>query len=176
MYASGLYSTQGKTPTASIETTVASGTDGYVNVFRMNVNGVESAISTGDLKLVTTWTSTNATTGKKVGNTTTIMREMNKDNYSVQASGAYNAPLGFGSGVTGAVKTSGSASSPYPTGQYFGNYTLIPGTYLRNNGADSMEALFGKNYRDLKRGDTVTVELLYIPTGTAVYSKEVTVA
>ncbi len=206
MYASGLYSTQGKTPTASIDTTIKS--DGSTSgMFYMKVISVSNAVATKDLKLVTSWTTpekkdsetiegTTYNKGDKIAVTNTVLPyngTYNNTQYTTKmgtgTSYSFHSPIGWGPGVSGVLPT---GTMKYTIDQYWGNYALTEGTTLRHtlsaagggayaseggagSGADSMDAILGKGWWNLRPGDIVDVKLIYIPTNGLVYEKKVTV-
>lgn len=179
-FAGGIADTETTTPTIvaktefwSPETYVGSG---YAwGRFVITVETVSEPIQTKDLKLVTKWTNSTGATG---GNTT--LASMKNTNYSTYH---YNSPLGFGPGVSGTILTSGQ----YKENQWFGNYYLTSGTSLVSNGVygavsgnnvhtagDGLDGIFGNDWsQSLKKGDVVSVQLIYLPTNTVIYSDEV---
>jgi len=181
-FASGLVTEQVKAPTIVVDTQILSEeTDHYYayGSFKMEIVSTSEPIPSKDLKLITKWTNKSGITG---GNST-IAGTVNT-NYSTYS---YNSPLGFGTGVSGTVNTSGS----YPTTQWFGNYSLQAGTTLQNNGAgvgwdatagrytshqagDALDAILGDTWSDsLTKGDVITVRLLHIPSNSVIYSDNV---
>lgn len=205
MYASGMYSTQEKTPTAAIETTIKS--DGATSgMYYMKVLSVSNAIPTKDLKLITSWSTTEKneteiidgttyTKGDKIVVTNVVLpyNGTNNTNYTTQrgtgTSYSFHSPIGWGPGVSGVLPT---GTMKYTVDQYWGNYALTEGTSLRHtlssagggaysdggvvgSGTDSMDAILGKGWWNLRPGDVVDVKLIYTPTNGLVYEKKVTV-
>jgi len=181
-FACGLVTGQEKTPTIVASTQILSeASDHYYayGSFRIDVVSTSEPIQSKDLKLITIWTNRSGVPG---GNST-VAGTIN----TVYSTSAYNSPLGFGTGVTGTINTSGN----YPTNQWFGNYTLQAGTTLQNNGAgidwdsttkryahhqpgDALDAILGKDWSDsLEKGDVITVKLIYLPSNSVIYSENV---
>lgn len=160
-----------------------------------DVKGVSEPISTNDLKIVTSWTTRNGVTG---GNITAAGLNFPNTNYNASVT-TYQSPLGFGKGVN--ATTYQRVSSPYDSGQFFGNYTLVPGTTMKNSpqgsgtsygyGAstpytyttstsgwvdgdyDSMMAILGSNWNVTRPGDTVDIKITHIPSGKVILDKSV---
>ena len=183
-FAGGITGTTEETPTIMAKTDIWSGASYNYYAFgrfAMTVESVSAPISTADLKLVTSWTNSTGHTG---GNETYAGTK--NTNYSTYH---YNSPIGYGAGVSGTILTSGQ----YNENQWFGNYQLVAGTSLAGNGAgkseynpsssyeihiagDAMDAILGSDWSEsLKKGDVVTVQLVYIPTNTVIYNEEVIV-
>ena len=184
-FAGGITGTTEETPTIMAKTEIwsAESYSAYMTVgrFVMTVESVSAPISTKDLKLVTSWTNKSGVTQE-----TTVIGTTTNTDYTGSSAYKYNSPLGYGTGVPGDTEKSGG----YPLGQWFGNYQLTAGTSLVSNGAASdnpgtvighiagsgMDALFGKQWsEEMKKGDVVTVQLVYIPTNTVIYNEEVIV-
>ena len=185
-FAGGLAGTEKAAPTL-VATTEIWSADTYDNYamgrFAMNIESVSEPVSTADLKIVTSWKYVDGDEEKTGGNTVTAGTKNTKyDTYE------YNAPIGMGSGVTGNQLTSGS----YGENQWFGNYNLIAGTSMSANGAytgegksggakthtsgDAMDAILGDAWSEnLKKGSTVSVKLIYIPSNAVIYDREVIV-
>ena len=175
-FAGGITGTTEETPTIMAKTEIWSATKGTAfssGRFSMTVESVSAPISTADLKLVTSWTNS---TGHRGGNETFA----GMANNTVYTSGSYNynyhSPIGYGPGVSGKQINSGH----YGLNQQFGHYELVAGTSMVSSGAgiggDAAQAIFGSDWAEsLKRGDVVTVQLVYVPTNTVIYDEEVIV-
>ncbi|MDO9523035.1 MAG: type IV pilin N-terminal domain-containing protein [Methanocorpusculum sp.] len=203
-FAGGLMGSAEVTPTAVINTQIKSidsstgVSSGGWGLFSMEVISTTSPIYTKDLKLVTSYNvSSRDDPTVMVGNITTVTGTGNNTNYtgyykSNATTYVYNSPLGYGPGISGTAKTYGQ----YATTQWFGNYTLTAGTYMQNTGASSWDssypttvaefiehenkvnalgAILGSNWVNLKPGDEVSVNLIYVPTGGVIYSGTVVV-
>ena len=96
-------------------------------------------------------------------------------NYSLMSgTNVYAYPYGtqsgmaIGSGTWGASDTSGyGVATAY-------NYTS--GTHYTSTTVDSMEAVMGKGWENLKTGDVVNVNLFHIPSGKSIFNGDVAVA
>jgi archaeal type IV pilus assembly protein PilA len=122
-FAGGLAKTSDKAPTLAMDVTIKNtgyASDSYI---LFNVQSVSEAIPTRNLRITTTWI---AADGEQGGNTTLA------NTTNTVTSNTYNSPLGFGNGVT-PVGAYQQGSGSYDQGQWFGNYTLTPGTIMRNS-------------------------------------------
>ncbi len=105
--------------------------------FFATVTGVSEPIPTSNLKIVTSWTTTNKITGATItGGNTTLPGNPNINvlgDPTVPLSGFYAAPFGTGPGINGTTTVGGfdtnltSFSGPR---QQFGNYSLMTGTTM----------------------------------------------
>lgn len=196
-FAGGMGTTNDKAPTGSFDVRISNdGTWGGSN-FHVDVQGLSDAIPTKDLKIVTEWKSANGTRG---GATITGPNATPNTHFG---SYTYQAPLGFGPGVS---QWMGSGS--YYPDQHFGNYSLMAGTRMHNSaagysastggygispdaryqyssgtynlgpgqgGADAMMAILGSNWYVLRPGDLVHVKFVHLPSGKVICDKMVTV-
>jgi len=199
-FAGGLVKGQNKAPSAVIDVTIKNTGTWSSSYIQFDVKSVSEPISTGDLKIVTSWSAADGTNG---GSTT--MKGLNAPN-TQYGSYSYQSPLGYGPGVTNWV-TSGSTttypSGGYPAEQLFGNYTLTAGTtmkstpygytssyggygvptpYTYTSGSgytvgqiDGMQAVLGANWPSLRAGDTIKVMIMHIPSGKAIFNKDIAV-
>lgn len=117
----------------------------------------------------------------------------------------YPAPIGFGPGVKewsmyqyvlpeqfwgNFTITSGTRVRAYPVGPFTaysggaaaGGYGPVSATYKYADGStwtsgniDSMQAVLGGGWENLRAGDIVTVKLIHIPSGKAVYDAQISV-
>jgi FlaG/FlaF family flagellin (archaellin) len=192
-YAGGLMKTSDQPPTISMDVTIKNSGEWRSSYIQFDVKSVSAPFSSGDLKIVTSWSSTNGTAG---GNVT--MKGFNAPN-TLTGSTSYQSPLGYGSGVA-----NWTTSSPYPVEQQFGNYTLTTGTtmkssaygytvayggygvttpyvyssgstYVPGTSIDGMQAVLGNNWNDLRVGDTVKVMVMHIPSGKMIFKQNVQV-
>jgi len=201
--AGGLGTSTAKSPTLAMDVTIKNTGLAASSYILFDVQAVSDPIPTSDLKITTSWTAAN---GERGGNTTAAGL-----NYPNTLTGSatkyqYQSPLGFGKGVT-IVGTQQKTSAPYDAGQMFGNYTLTPGTTMKNspgytgtwaasdcegygcdtttvtpytyNGwtgyVDGMQAILGGNWNATRPGDVVTVKVIHIPSGKAIFNKNVVV-
>jgi len=76
--------------------------------------------------------------------------------------------MAIGSGTWGASATSGyGVVSPY---------LYTNGSYVWSSQADSMEAVLGKGWENLKTGDLVSVSVFHIPSGKTIFDADVAVS
>lgn len=100
--------------------------------FSATVTGVSEPIKTQDLKMVTSWRTTDRINGTTLtggsvctpGVTNAVYYGMGKNNPPLRTA---VAPFGFGSGITGAQNPTDPGGK---TGEHFGNYTFVQGTGL----------------------------------------------
>jgi archaeal type IV pilus assembly protein PilA len=192
-YAGGLMKTSDQPPTISMDVTIKNSGEWRSSYIQFDVKSVSAQFSSGDLKIVTSWSSANGTAG---GNVT--MKGFNMPNTRT-GSTSYHSPLGYGSGVA-----NWTTSSPYLVEQQFGNYTLTTGTtmkssaygytvayggygvttpyvyssgstYVPGTSIDGMQAVLGNNWNDLRAGDTVKVMVMHIPSGKMIFKQNVQV-
>ena len=135
-----------KTPTLAMDANIVNGSVGMN--FTATILSVSDPIPTKNLLLSTTWTS-----GKSYGG----------------GNSSTKIPYGFGPGVTGMV-----GISSYTPNQTFGNYTLSPGTSLIVDDTD-INTLLGANSHNLNVGDSVTMRLIYTPTGKTIWQKNIVI-
>jgi hypothetical protein len=72
-------------------------------------------------------------------------------------------------GAPGDADTSGGYNGVTPYAYMYG------GTHFTTNYVDPTIAVLGSGWEQLRAGDTVHVKVIYIPTGTAIFSKDVAV-
>jgi len=121
-FAGGLAGTTQKAPQLAMDVKIANTGYAASSYILFDVQGVSEPIPTKDLKISTYWSTRDGEAG---GATVTA----GKDN-THYSSYEYHSPIGYGAGVSSDIqqKTSGS----YPLEQYFGNYTLVPGTTMKS--------------------------------------------
>jgi FlaG/FlaF family flagellin (archaellin) len=190
-FAGGLAGGTQKAPQVSMDVSIKNTGYAASSYILFGVQAVSEPIPTRDLKISTYWSTTNKTAGDGsiiTGGSivTAALNYPNTEYYSY----TYHSPLGFGEGVIGNQSTSGSYIN-----QQFGNYTLIPGTAMKNSAAgyttgggygygygdqyeylinsgywddgdtDGMIAILGENWNDLRPGDLVDIKIVHIPSG-----------
>lgn len=205
-FAGDLAGTQEKAPTAVIETHIRSD-GGSVGSFYMQVKSVSEAIPTSDLKLTTSWSTTEKSASETIDGTTyskgdTIKKTTSILPYSGTPNTNYttsngmgndytmHSPIGWGSGVSEVIP---SGTMNYQESQYWGNYALTASTYTSHSlsapggavinnatgtaseGIDSMDAILGKGWWNLRAGDIVNVQLIHTPSGSLIYNQKVVV-
>jgi len=200
-FAGGLGTTKQAAPSLGMDIAIANSGEPIHSYIVFDVQSVSAPINTANLKIVTSWSSTSGISG---GNTTEL--ELNSpnvytdDSYSFTYNGKtytgteldqHQAPLGFGTGVNGTQKNSGT----FGMNQWFGNYTLEPGTsmkespdfayygdnslYVYDSGeagwVDGMQAILGGNWNALRPGDVVHVNIVDLKSGETILKKDVAV-
>ncbi len=197
-FAGTLISGQDKAPTITADAKIVNAGYYYPSIFQIRITGVSDPVPTRDVKIVTTWTSSQ--TGEK--NQTVVMPNVPNQHY-----GSYNypAPLGSGPGVENFKMV-----NERDPAQYFGNYTLVAGTsifaypagawgpystaayggygpvtptynyttgtgYIYGTDVDDVQAVLGYNWNATRPGDIVNVKLIHIPTGKTIFEKDVPV-
>lgn len=139
-FSGSLLETTEKAPELTMD--VAIKNNGYWtgSCFSARVTGVEKAIPTKDLKIVTEWTATNYTDGMPISGGATVIPGLNNTfvHYSPSSNDKteddyfFVSPMGYGTGVgMEGKKTTGSGHSPRGNyDNYFGNYSLTTGTCM----------------------------------------------
>jgi FlaG/FlaF family flagellin (archaellin) len=147
-FAGGLFggSSNQKTPTLAMDVKISNSSAG--TTFSATVLSVSEPIPSKNLQLTTSWIKGTSYGG---GNSSTTI------------------PYGFGPGVSGTP----SMTAPTPN-QNFGNYTLAQGTGLIVDNTN-IETLLGANSHNLAEGDSVTLRLIYTPTGKMVWQKDLVI-
>jgi FlaG/FlaF family flagellin (archaellin) len=193
-YSGGLAKTSDKAPSIAMDVTIKNSGEWRNSYIQFDVKSVSDPFSSGDIKIVTAWSNS---TGGAGGNTT--MKGLNAPNTKTGVgTKVYQSPLGYGPGISNWV-TSGT----YPGEQQFGNYTITAGTTMRaspygyttgyggygetpytyttgsgyevGTDLDSMQAVLGGKWYNLRTGDTVKVMLMHVPSGKTIFSKNVQV-
>ena len=184
-----------KAPSANMEIHVKNGGDNSSSYFMMKVLGVSEPIPTKNLKIVTSWTTTNRVTGSAItgGNTTYAgLADVSVPGELSSFVGSITVPTGYGNGV------SDWANSTYhPLNAQWGNFVLSSGTATSDgpasdygilggasanyqysgshSGIDPMQAILGGQWNNLKQGDVVTVRVIHVPSGKEVVDQQVVV-
>ena len=185
-----------KAPTASIEFHVRNGGTAVNSYISMNILSVSEPIQTKNLRLITTWTTTDKNpasstyqypiTGGFTSNGTAAAYVSGDLSGS---SGPFAVPTGYGNGVM-----NWSNDSFHTPESQWGNFTLTSGTSTFDrpdnsygsgtNGAyfysgtvstDPMQAILGSNWNNLRVGDTVVVRLVDMASGKTIIDKNVIV-
>ncbi|HJK77866.1 MAG TPA: type IV pilin N-terminal domain-containing protein [Methanocorpusculum sp.] len=132
MYAGGLMTNQQAAPSLTMDITIKN--SGYYgsSSFLAKVMSVSEPIATKDLKITTSWTANNYTSGKLNGVITggasvTAAGNVYGWNVGMKNQDPYNmtAPWGYGNGVQNA-----NSGKPNAYSQQFGNYTLVGGVNM----------------------------------------------
>ena len=200
-FAGGMVGNQQKAPTGTFECTIVNDGTWGGSGFNLQVLAVSEAIPTKDIKITTSWKSsdgfsnTTEITGPVIGNDAKLNTHYNN------SFNKYQSPLGFGAHIDG-----WKASGDYQLSQYYGNYSLLAGTTMHNSpygwsaayggygvsasthykytdgtkyelvrDIDGVQAILGYNWHHLMPGDKVNVKLTHIPTGTVLFEKDVAV-
>ena len=182
-----------KAPSANVEIHVKNGGYSSTSYFSMKVLGVSDPIPTKNLKVITSWTTTDRTTGKAVsGGNTTYSGLGSASSQDDSTYSSFSVPTGYGAGVNGWANstnhvpaaqwgnftlTSGTATSDSPSSDY-GNSTYSVSQYqypTSHTGIDPIQAILGGQWYDLKAGDVVTVRVIDIPSGKEIADQQVTV-
>lgn len=176
-----------KAPSANAEIHIKNGGDNATSYFSMKILGVNDPIPTKYLKVVTSWTTTDRTSGAAItgGNSTYA----GKANVNVPGelsiySGNITVPTGYGNGVSGWAN-----STNHDKDSQWGNFVLTSGTttsdgpasdyssyaYSGHTGIDPMQAILGEKWYNLKQGDIVTVRIIHTPSGKEIVDQQVAV-
>lgn len=169
-FAGGLVETSQSAPTASVEIDIKNGGDSSDSYFSIKVLGVSEPIHTKNLKLVTSWVTTDRDTGETItGGSTSLVGD--------------SWPTGYGPGVS-----EWANSTELPDGAKWGNYTLMAGTTLMDSPSDdysgyaysgsdtdAMQSILGEDWNNLRAGDIVNVRIIYASSGTVIVSQQVAV-
>jgi FlaG/FlaF family flagellin (archaellin) len=151
-----------KAPTLSMDVRISNSNSSPG--FTATVTGVSDPIQTKDIKIVTSYKTTDKDGSQVIGGNTSVAGS--------------KAPWGFGAGVTGTQKLGDQFNNP---NAMFGNYTLTSGTGLVaikdpvSGSVDNIQTVLGKNWKNLKTGDVVTVSVVHIPSGKMIFQKDVAV-
>lgn len=186
-FAGGLVGTSQNAPTATVQIDIKNGGDYSNSYFSIDVLGVSEPIHTKNLKLVTSWVTTDRKNETTITGGNTIL--VGSDGASVGESGlnvaSYSVPTGYGAGIL-----EWANSTYHPSKAQWGNYTLISGTTMQDSPSsdysnyeynhvsdrdDAMQAILGENWYNLKAGDIVNVRLIHVASGKAIVSQQVSV-
>ena len=149
-FAGGLVSNQKNAPTLSMDVKVVNTGTWLGSGFYATVTGVSTPIPTSDLKIVTTWATTNRTDGTSISESGQAVPGKNNVNFHFNGGlRTGNAPFAAGPGVGNNQSFSVGSVDSNPTNpfgskaQHFGNYSLMQGTNLfaTPGGASSMATI-----------------------------------
>ena len=157
-YAGGLVGGNNqKAPTLTMDVKIS--TTGASQGFTATVTGTSDPILTKDLKIATSWSKLTSFGYLTGGNTT-------------MAAPNITAPWGFGPGISGPQNLANLFNNPNAT---FGNYTLLSGTGLATSSTTDITSVLGPGWQNLSSGDKVTVNIVHIPTGKVIFSRDIAV-
>jgi len=182
-YAGGIGGNMQKAPQLTMDVSIDNTGNWRGSQIQFDVLGVSEPIPTKDLKIITSWSNAS---GALSGSTITAWDGTNYNtDYSYSTTHyTYQSPIGYGKGVDSNQQ---STSGGYPAAQFFGNYTLIPGTSMKNSpestytnfaytsstGTDGIEAVLGEGWEELDTGDIVNVKVIHLPSGKVIFEKNV---
>ena len=184
-FAGGLTKTTDNPPSLAMDVAIKNTGFASGSSLIFDVRSTSEPIPTKYLKIVTSYVTGSGVAG---GNTTGA--GINAPN----TAGTYQSPIGFGSGViaAGSNQVTDPSSGSFDVNQNFGNYTLTPGTTLESfpstsygsitpytypaGSTDGMNAVLGTNWNATRPGDVITVEVIHIPSGKVIFSKDVVVS
>lgn len=197
-FAGGLASGEQKAPQVSIETHIVNSGLYSTSGFTMEVKSVSEPVSTGDLKLITSWVSRDGTHGGA-----SVMPNSGGVQWSYYT--GRTTPFGFGPGVENwgtyasmgesmcwgnFTLQAGTICRAYPAGPYgpggataAGGYGVISPTYEYVDGTsynyatnvDFIQPVLGQNWNLTRPGDIVNVKILHIPSGKFIYNADIAV-
>jgi len=188
-FAGGLSTAKQAAPSVGMNIAIANSGDPLHSYIRFDVISASEPIPTKTLKITTSWTNATGVTG---GNITEVgLNSPNcVDTYGGYSADLHQAPLGTGAGVSGSQAVFGSFNG----NQWFGNYTLEPGTSMQESpewsydssslytytnepagDSDGMQAILGGNWYSLRPGDIVHVSIIQTTTGNSLVDKDVVV-
>ena len=148
----GLTQIQKKPPSIIMEASMMNNSTCYTSL-DMTVISVSEGIPTKNLKFITEWN--NGTIVRTVTDSTSKKTE----NAPIQR---YPMGISFNSSKTNVSD--------------FGDYTLMPGTRMfANTTNDALNKLFGSSSGLPKQGDVIRLQIVYIPSGSTIVEKEITV-
>jgi FlaG/FlaF family flagellin (archaellin) len=195
-FAGGLTNPSQKAPSASVEIHVLNGGDSNTSYFTMKVLGVNSPIPTKSLKIVTSWTTTNRTSGLTItgGNTTYagLANVYIPGELSAYTGTNITVPTGYGNGVNAWAN-----NTYHPQNAQWGNFVLASGTVTMDEpttdyglvgGAttnyqyagthtyiDPMQAILGGQWYNLQNGNLVNVRIIDTISGKEIVDQQVVV-
>jgi archaeal type IV pilus assembly protein PilA len=136
-FAGGLLGNQEKSPTLSMDMKIKNSGYWVGSYLSARVTGVEKAIPTSDLKIVTKWSATAGNGTRFTGGNTVSPTKLNGHVYLSPSQGCTNrayffftAPTGYGTGVGEGTGVSGSKERLTDSSNWFGNYSLKVGTTM----------------------------------------------
>lgn len=171
---------------------------GYTTYTDFKVKEVSEPIPTKDLKLITSWkTKTGISGGANVTGPRSQSADLNTHTHSLNSTKEYHSPIGFGGMINW------SSTAPYNYEQWWGNYSLTSGVYVRNypsgspsgggygylgslytynagssfvaGDIDAVNATLGSGWENLREGDIIDVSIMHIPSGKIIVDQKVVV-
>jgi len=137
-FSGGLLGNQEKAPTLSMDVSIKNSGHWSGSAFVARVTGIEKAISTKDLKIVTKWSHVSSDGTRTTGGNTILPGVNNTHTYRSPGGGCNNpgsqiyiSPQGYGTGVGETGSSSGkSVGKSGSASMSFGNYDLTVGTSM----------------------------------------------
>ncbi|MDD1689963.1 MAG: type IV pilin N-terminal domain-containing protein [Methanoregula sp.] len=195
-FAGGTVSGTQKAPSLTAEFHIKNGGTAATSYFSMKVLGVSEPIPTNNLRVITSWTTTNKTPGDDFGkainggNTTYAGIGGVSIPDEIAGTSSITVPTGYGNGVQNWAN-----DTYHPEETMWGNFTLTSGTstfdrpvdygtgistgsYWYNSDShstDPMEAILGTKWNHLRAGDTVTVRIMAANSGKILVDQNVLV-
>lgn len=191
-FAGGSVTGSQKAPNANMEFHIKNGGTISTSYFSMKVLGVSDPIPTKNLKVFTSWQTTNKTSGETLtgGGTSygTAAAVLSGSGDLVTGSTAFSVPTGYGNGV----KNVSNDTYHTPEAQW-GSFTLLSGTTTfdrpdlsygtgtsgtysySGTSTDPMQSILGNNWNTLRAGDTVSVRIVDVKSGKTIVDQNVVV-
>ena len=137
-FAGGLIDSTGAAPELTMDVHIRNNGYWTGSEFSARVTGVDKAIPTKDLKIVTSWSHEDYVNGRSSGGATVLPNEPNMHLVWSPWNGRnfmdeyfWTAPYGYGIGVGTKEGSAGTGSGQgYDMEQHFGNYSLTVGTVM----------------------------------------------
>ncbi len=202
-FAGGMAGGTKKTPDANMNVKVSNTGTWGGSQFQIDILGVSEPISTKDLKIKTAWTKNSVSNSTTIlpwkGGDYTQTNVRYDLSSTTLGNGNYHAPIGYG----GTIDDWRSGAPPHEN-QFFGNYSITAGSsmktgaygynptyggygvstpfeysngnkYTLDSSIDGMQAMLGSNWNITRPGDKVHVSIIYVPTGSALFDKDVVI-
>jgi len=137
-FSGGLMDSTGKAPELMMDVHIKNNGYWSGSEFSARVTGVDKAIPTKDLKIVTSWSHEDYVDGRSSGGATILPNEPNMhlvwspfNHINYQDQYFWVAPYGYGIGVGDKEGAAGTGSGQgYHLEQHYGNYSLTVGTVM----------------------------------------------
>jgi len=201
-FAGSMIGSKDKAPTIAMDVAIKNAGTFANSYFEAKVISVSQPVNTSDLKMVTTWGKNGAnhvstmvpgssltywtwSSNRTIkgapwgyGPGVTAMNsgipnnlEQEFGNYTLYGGTLmYVVPAGQGGGFV-------NATNPASTGYgVVTPYTYTGWTYAKGTSVDGMQTLLGDGWETLRSGDTVHVKLVYTPSGSVIFDKNVVVS
>lgn len=197
-FAGGSVTSSHKSPNANLEIHIRNGGTADTSYFSMTVLGVSEPIPTKNLKIYTSWQTTNKDTGSSDeiitggGTSDGTSQAKNSADDGVTGSDYFSVPTGYGNGVGNVsndnyhtpeaewgsfILTSGTTTFDRPditygsstNGAY--NYASISTTRT----GDPVHAILGPQWNNLRAGDSVSVRIIDVKSGKTIVDQDVMV-